>query len=211
MTTNNMPPTFLYFDLGKVLVDFSTQRMCEQMGAVAGVDPERVRGTIFHFQLQWELERGRITPEEFHDGFCRRLEITKNPPEFDALLQAASDIFWLNEGTAPIIERLRRAGHRLGVLSNTCVNHWEHCTRRWPFLNEAFEQHALSYKVGCCKPEAPIYRAATELAGVDPSQIFFVDDLADNVEGALAAGFDAVLYTSADALAEQLQAREIAF
>ncbi|NQT39323.1 MAG: HAD family phosphatase [Planctomycetes bacterium] len=203
-------PTFLYFDLGKVLVDFSTDRMCQQMGAVADVDPEEVRGTIFHFQLQWELERGRITPEEFYAGFCRRLEITKNRPDFDALLQAASDIFWLNEGTAPIIERLRQAGHRLGVLSNTCVNHWEHCIERWPFLNEAFEQHALSYQIGFSKPEAPIYRAAAEMAGVDPSQIFFIDDLPDNVEGAKAAGFDAALYTSADELTEQLRARGIA-
>ena len=38
-----MPPKILYFDLGKVLVEFSHERMCKQMAEVAGTTPEAVR------------------------------------------------------------------------------------------------------------------------------------------------------------------------
>ena len=42
-----MQPKFLYFDLGKVLVDFSYDQMLAQVAAVAGVDAEAVRGGHF--------------------------------------------------------------------------------------------------------------------------------------------------------------------
>ena len=55
-----MQPQFLYFDLGKVLVDFSVERMCRQIGDAAGVDAALVQDTVFAGGLQEECERGRI-------------------------------------------------------------------------------------------------------------------------------------------------------
>ncbi len=37
-----MQPKFLYFDLGMVLVNFSVERMLQQIGAVAGISADRV-------------------------------------------------------------------------------------------------------------------------------------------------------------------------
>ena len=36
-------PKFLYFDLGRVLLHFSIERMCRQMADVAGIEPGAVR------------------------------------------------------------------------------------------------------------------------------------------------------------------------
>ena len=51
--------------------------------------------------------------------------------------------------------------------------------------------------------------AATELARANPEEIFFVDDRAENVAGALEAGFDAVQFTSADGLIRELLRRDV--
>ena len=48
-------------------------------------------------------------------------------------------------------------------------------------------------------------------AGVAPQDVFYVDDLSANVEGAKRVGFDAVLYTTPAAYAEELRRRDIRF
>ena len=54
-------------------------------------------------------------------------------------------------------------------------------------------------------------KAAAEMAGCQPQEIFFADDIPGHVAGARAVGFDAVQFTSAAALAEDLRARGIQF
>ena len=63
-----MAPKFVYFDLGKVLVDFDVWRMYRQVGEVAGIEPERVREVLFEDGLQADVELGEIAGEEFHVG-----------------------------------------------------------------------------------------------------------------------------------------------
>jgi len=200
------PPKFLYFDLGMVLVNFDVRVMCRQMGDVAGMDPARVYQVLLEHPLQKEYERGRITTREFFEGFCRA---TGTRPDLDALIRAGSDIFELNASMVPVAAQLYRAGWRMGILSNTCESHWEHCLRRFPLLGELFEVDALSYRIGAAKPEAAIFAAAAELAGVAPEAIFFTDDLPGHVSGAQAVGFDAVQFISPPQLVADLRARGV--
>ncbi len=203
-----MPPRFLYFDLGKVLVHFSTERMLEQMAAVSGVSTEAVREAIFSGGLLREHELGRIDARDFHAAYCRA---TGSRPDFDSRLAAMADIFSLNIPALPIVAQLRQAGYAMGILSNTSETHWEHCRSRYRIVAEGFDVFALSCRIGAMKPDAEIFRAAAELAGCPPEDIFFVDDYPGHVAGARAAGFDAVQFTTAVAVAEDLRRRGIRF
>lgn len=58
----------------------------------------------------------------------------------------------------------------------------------------AFDTIVNSSRLGLMKPEAAFYAAACEAAGVEPSQVLFVDDRAENVAGAIEAGVGAVRY-----------------
>ena len=195
---------FLYFDLGNVLVHFTVQRMLQQMGDVAGIAPQRVSEVVFRSGLQTDFETGRISPEQFYDRFCRE---TATRPDYDALQLAASDIFELNVSMLPVLTRLAEAGWPLGILSNTCQTHWEYCLRRFAILESLFGTYALSYRIGVMKPEAAIFQAAAELAGCRPGEILYFDDLPQHIEGANAAGFDAVQYTNASRLMTELRRR----
>ncbi len=199
---------FFYFDLGGVLVHFSVEQMCRQMGELAGIEPAAVASAIYETGLQGRYERGEITGPEFHEAFCRA---TGTQTDYAGLTHAGSAIFEFNTSILPVLSQLRAAGHRLGILSNTCPGHWEYCLARFPVLAEDFQVYALSYRIGTVKPDAEIYREAARLAGVRPEEIFFTDDLEANVRGALAVGFDAVLYTSTRQLTEDLRARGIRF
>jgi glucose-1-phosphatase len=203
-----MQPKFLYFDLGRVLINFSIERMFEQMAVVAGASAEQVRNAVVDGRLIHEHEAGRLSSRQFYEAFCAAID---KRPDFDRLVAAAAEIFGLNLPVLPIVAQLGQAGYPLGVLSNTCETHWDYCWREYRFLSEGFRVHALSYKIGAVKPDAAIFLAAAEMAGYPPDEIFFVDDIAGHVAGARAAGFDAVQFTSAEALANDLRQRGIRF
>lgn len=203
------PPRFLYFDLGQVLVTFDHEIACRQIAAVSGASVDRVREVVFIGDLEVRYESGQIRTDEFHRLFCER---TCTSPQRDELMNAHANIFQINTPVLPLVAGLARAGYRMGILSNTCESHWHHCTRqRFKFLESCFEIRALSYELQAMKPAAAIYEAASRLADTEPDQIFFVDDLLDNVEGARRAGYDAVQFTTAAELAAALFRRSVRF
>jgi HAD superfamily hydrolase (TIGR01509 family) len=200
------PPKFLYFDLGMVLVTFSVERMCRQMAEVAGLEPERVHAVVFDGDLQLQYERGTLSTREFYDAFCRE---TRTQVPLERLCTAASDIFEINAPMLPVVAQLTQARWRMGILSNTCACHWEHCRRRYRIVQDSFCRYALSYELGCAKPEPAIFRKAAALAGVAPEEIFYTDDIAGHVAGAQAAGFDAVQFTGPESLVAELRRRGV--
>ncbi len=179
------------------------------MGEVAGVPAQRVWDVVFAGDLELRYEAGEIDDREFYDIFCQQ---TDTRPDFDALLLAGSAIFEPNISIFPVVSALMAGGYRLGILSNTCPGHWSYCAGgQYVLLSRGFEVYALSYELGAIKPSQKIYRAAAELAGVPPSEIFFVDDVAGHVAGVREAGFDAVQYTTTPRLVEELRGRGMEF
>ena len=197
-------PAFVYFDLGNVLVHFDPGIACRNMAELCGLSPEEVRRIVYESELETAYERGEVDCTGFHAAFCRHAGVRVGRAQ---LRHAAADMFQVNTSLLPLLGRLRAAGFRLGVLSNTCPAHWEHCAREFPFLVADFEVHALSYRLRALKPEPRIYLHAAKLAGVLPREVFFVDDREENVDGARQAGFDALQFVDAGTLTAALEAR----
>jgi FMN phosphatase YigB (HAD superfamily) len=212
-----MPPKILYFDLGKVLVEFSHERMCNQMAEVAGTTPEAVRQALFgdteSLAALIRYETGHITTDEFFDHFCQS---TATKPDRKRLEGAVCDIFAPIEPMWELVGRLARAGNRMAILSNTNRLQWEFISDgHYPLFatsqpTNAFAWAILSYEVEAMKPDRAIYDAAVERAGVAAHEVFFTDDRLENVEGAKSAGLDAVLFVDCDGLVRQLRERGVA-
>lgn len=199
---------FFYFDLGKVLLEFTHERGFEQISTVAGIPVAQVRAALFDSGLSDRYETGEITTAEFHAEFC---QTAKTDVKLDELTTAWSDIFELNTRTMTIAASLRATGHRLGILSNTCEAHWEFAANKFVALNAYFDPVITSYDARSMKPDAGIYNAAAERVGHVPSELFFVDDREENVEGANKLGWNARLYTTALQLSNDLEELGVAF
>jgi FMN phosphatase YigB (HAD superfamily) len=200
---------FLYFDLGNVLLYFSHQRAAAQLAALAGVPAEDVFEGLFRSDVNYRCDAGQLSGTEFASHFRERY-----PCEVpDAIIhQAASDIFVVNARMKAVVAQLRAAGYRLGILSNTCDMHTEFFSSGcYSHIPTDFEVVVLSYKLRMMKPDASIYLKAAEMAGVAPSEVFYTDDIQANVDGARAAGFDAVLFTTAADYVEEARRRGIRF
>ena len=85
--------------------------------------PERVREIFLDSGLQSRYESGDLNGVEFFEAFCQQ---SGSRPDYDAFVQAGSAIFDLNISILPVVTQLVSAGHRLGILSNTCEAHWRY-------------------------------------------------------------------------------------
>jgi putative hydrolase of the HAD superfamily len=212
-----MPPKILYFDLGKVLVEFSHERMCNQMAEAAGTTPEAVRNALFgdteSLAALIRYETGHITTDDFFDHFC---QATGTVPDRQRLARAVCDIFAPIEPMWELARRLAAGGNRLAILSNTNPLQWEFIADgHYPLFafgrpGCAFDWAILSYEVEAMKPDRAIYEAAIERAGVAAGEVFFIDDRLENVEGARAAGIDAVQFGDCETLILDLRDRGVA-
>jgi glucose-1-phosphatase len=200
-------PKFFYFDMGNVLLTFSHERMAQQMARVAGIDPKLAWRILFEDGLEWAYEQGELTREQFYGRFCEAAGVPL--ADIDALDAAGNDIFELNAPMIGLAGRVGGAWHRLGVCSNTTASHWTYCVGRFAALTSLFSVHALSFRLGAMKPDPRFYKAAAELTGVTPQEIFFTDDRPDNVAAAKASGWDAVLFESVSQLNDELRTRGV--
>ena len=95
-------------------------------------------------------------------------------------------------GTAEALDRLRAAGLRLAVVSNSDGRVEEALVAAG--IRERFDLVLDSALLGVEKPDPAIFRAALTALGVDPSEALYVGDLYEvDVLGARAAGIEAVL------------------
>jgi HAD superfamily hydrolase (TIGR01509 family) len=197
----------IVFDMGNVLVHFSHEQMCQQIGSLFDQPAAVVRTRLFESGLQDRFEKGHIPPEEFQ----AELEQTwGRPVAGEDLKLAAADIFRLNEPLLPVIEALRNAGYRLVVLSNTHVWHFEHVWERYPIL-QRFDDWVTSYQAGAMKPDPAIFHALDNVLECAPSEAFYTDDIPAYIDAGRRHGLNAALFTDVPALCTALREHGVDF
>lgn len=111
---------------------------------------------------------------------------------------------WLptDDKTVKLLGQLTGLGARLALLSNA-PSSFGRVAERQPWA-EHFTHLVFSGDLKMAKPDAEIYTAVVDKLGVGAADCLFVDDRPVNVDGAVAVGMSAHLWTSADELAPTL-------
>jgi epoxide hydrolase-like predicted phosphatase len=138
------------------------------------------------------LERGELEVPHFELELAQRLR-TRNGGQVAAegLLDRIFAHFEHAPDMSALVLRARRSGLRTGLLSNSWGNTYPR--EGW---SEMFDTVVISGEVGMRKPEPRIYALAAQRLGLEPMECVFVDDLRENVDGAVASGMVAVLHRS---------------
>ena len=103
--------------------------------------------------------------------------------------------FELYEDVIPVLDELRRAGLKIGLVSNSARD--VHAFARHHALD--IDAGISSFHHGKTKPHASIFRAVLDLLEVAPSEAAMVGDTIEaDIEGALAVGMQAVLVDRLD-------------
>jgi putative hydrolase of the HAD superfamily len=189
-------------DLGQVVLCFDNGTFYRKMAEACPLSVEEIR-EIVHCSLEFiELfDLGKMSPREFYEWAISRLGTRIGYEEFMA---AYADVFWLNLPVPELLQRLKPK-YRLVLVSNCDVVRFEFIRKKFPEIG-IFDGCVLSYELGVMKPDARIYREALRLAQAEPSACVFIDDMAENVDGAAALGIKSLLYTPETDLAKELAA-----
>lgn len=191
------------FDIGNVLLHFSHEKMCRQVGQLCGIDADLLWNTLMIKGLGREYEMGNITTEELFAYFSA---IGTTPHTQEQLFCAFSDIFEVNHSIIPVIGQLKEKGVRLVLLSNISEMHMNFIMEQYPFLS-AFDQAALSFQIKSMKPQEGIFRAALAAAKCHPEECFYIDDIAEYIEAAKRLGIDAEQFTTTEQFLAHLEHR----
>jgi putative hydrolase of the HAD superfamily len=175
------------------------------MGELCGRSGPEIRKLLIDTGLQWEFERGQVTPSEFHLRFEEAVEwkVDRN-----RLAIASSDIFAPNESLQPVLAELKLRGYRLVLLSNTTIWHFEFVRDRFRVL-KPFDDFVLSCQAGAMKPDASIFEAAVRAIHCDPADCFYTDDIPAYIEAGRTHGLDAEVFSDTAGLIRHLQQRGV--
>ena len=188
------------FDLGGVLIDWNPRYLYRK---IFGTEDE-----VEHFlenicTSDWNAEQdaGRSFKEA-----VRLLQ--KKYPEY-AIEIAAYDERWqemLGPELTPTINVLKdvhKNGTQLFALTNWSSEKFRIAKPQFPFL-ELFENILVSGEVGLKKPDIAIFKLFLDKYRLTAATTFYIDDNLENVEVALSLGMQAIQFSSAQQLRNEL-------
>jgi len=180
----------IVFDIGKVLIHYDPQLPFSRI-----IPDEAERQWFFENVCthEWNLEqdRGRAWPE------AEALLIAQHPDREEQI--RAFRKHWHEmvphayEDSVAILEGLIDQGRDVTMLTNFAADTFVEARKRFPFL-DASRGVTVSGEISLIKPDVAIYEKHARDFGLRPAATIFIDDSADNVKGARAAGWHAVQF-----------------
>ena len=195
----------IVFDIGKVLIHYDPDIPYSRLIP----DPARRRWFFDNVCThEWNLEqdRGRGWAE------AEALLIRDFPDEAEII--RAFRKYWHEmvshsyDDTVAIMLGLIDQGRDVTMLTNFAADTFAEARRRWDFLDRP-RGVTVSGEIGLLKPDRAIYDRHVADFGLDPAATIFIDDSQKNVDGAKAAGWQAVLFEGAEKLKADLAARGV--
>ncbi len=192
----------IVFDIGKVLIHYDPNL---PYGRVIPDEAERAWFFANVCTHDWNIEQDRGRTWEDAEAL-----LIADHPEREEQIRAFRK-YWHEmvphhyEDSVAILERLIAEGRDVTMLTNFASDTFREAQARFPFLTKP-RGVTVSGDIGLIKPDVAIYETHARSFGLDPAATIFIDDSLPNVEGAKAAGWNAVHFTSADKLRADLAA-----
>ncbi|WP_048646057.1 HAD family hydrolase [Nitratireductor soli] len=191
----------IVFDIGKVLVHYDPEIPYQRL------IPDEAKRRWFLENVctgEWNIEQDR--GRSWRDA--EALLIAEHPGEADNI--RAFRRHWHEmvphayDDTVAILEALIDSGHDVTMLTNFAADTFAEARERFSFLKRP-RGVTVSGAIGAIKPDRAIYDTHAATFGLQPNATLFIDDSEKNVEGARAAGWQAVHFVGADGLRDDLR------
>jgi len=194
------PVRHIVFDIGKVLIHYDPNIPFSRL------IPDEAERTAFFENVcthEWNLEqdRGRDWAE------AEALLIEQFPGKADLI--RAFRIHWNEmvshsyDDSVDLMLDLIQQGRDVTMLTNFAADTFKEAQEKFPFLKVP-RGVTVSGEIGMIKPDREIYDTHAASFDLEPAACLFIDDSQKNVDGAIAAGWQAVHFTGAEKLREDL-------
>lgn len=193
------------FDMDEVVYDYDWRRRMAGLTELTGLPFHELRERWWiHRDGEMKAEAGGWrTGAEYLEAVNTALGV--DIPG-DAWLAARRDAMAPRPDVIAAIERAKQLGE-VTMLTNNGAFIGENLHRLVPEVAELFGDglRSTSY-YGARKPDPAVFRSLLEAYDRDPAEVFFADDLAENVAGAASVGITAHQYRDAPGLRAAIEA-----
>lgn len=196
-----MVPRALVMDWGGVLTA-PLEQVTRRWARSDGVDYTHFRDVLRAWSEEAEaggvtppshrFERGELEVEQFERLLAAELRRRGSTVCAEGMIaRMLSGMAELQEPMLTMVQRVRAAGVRTALLSNSWGEHYPEAL--W---NGLFDVVVISGRVGMRKPEPRIYAHTVAELGLTAADCVMVDDVARNVDAAVHAGLVGVHHVS---------------
>jgi HAD superfamily hydrolase (TIGR01509 family) len=187
----------ILFDLGGVLIDIdyhATEKAFQKLG----VSDFNERYTqLAQNALFDRFECGEISPQHFVNLLLPNTQAGTSPNQVVAAWNAMIGIFPPRK--IDLLLKLKKQDLPIFLLSNTNALHMVEVAKSLQQvsdspLNTFFEEVFLSHEIGKRKPQPETFIWVCAQMGFAPTDVLFIDDSPQHIEGATAAGLQTYFY-----------------
>ncbi len=187
----------IIFDFDGVFRHFDPKRQ-KQLENKYQLAPDSLYSAAFRQQDYLEVAKGVLTKAEW---IAKTGEILGHRPAAKEFLE---DHGRLDDTMVDLLEDIKLTGTTVALLTNsTCTIHDE---LKMFGLIDSFDYLFTTNTIGMAKPNKDIFEHVCKEIDVAPTNAFFTDDLAENVNGARSVGLNAELFTSRESTRDTLLA-----
>lgn len=192
----------IVFDWGGVIMRTAEPGLRLAWDARLGLEPGRVNRLFFESDAWRRAQLGQADEADAWASVGARLNLS---PE--ALVELRHD-FWAGDQLDDELVKFIRSlppRFKTGLLSNFAASLralLAHCN-----VADAFDAIVISGEEGVAKPDVRIYQVAAERLGMPIGECLFVDDFAENIEGARRAGMQTLHFAPVDVAKVELARR----
>lgn len=191
----------IIFDIGNVLTDFRWREFLKDKG----FDDEmiiRIAKASVESPLWKEFDRGVLDGEDLMQAF-----IDSDPEIEEALYRAYDDIrgmVTIRDYAIGWVQELKAKGYKVWYLSNFSEKAEKECADSIAFI-PYMDGGILSWKDKLIKPDPKIYQLLLERFGLAARECVFIDDLPENVQGAIDQGMHGIVFETREQVIEDLK------
>ena len=181
----------IVFDMGRVIIRFDPETFMDRAGVRDPEDRKLIRNELFR-SVEWaQMDEGTLTEETAWLIIAPRIPARLRETAKELLFHWACPAEEI-PGMEDLVRRLKEAGYGIWLLSNASAMQPEY----WGKLpvSRYFDGTLISCDVRVVKPSREIYRLFTEKFSLKPEECLFIDDKPANVAGAVACGWQGIVF-----------------
>ncbi len=181
------------FDVGGVLLRTEDQTPRIKWEERLGLERGGLSRAVFDSNASARASNGKSTVADVWKSVASTLKLS------DAELAELQRDFWAGDQVdQELVAFLRslRPRYKTALLTNAWPD--ARLALKMRHLTDVVDDVIISAEEGVAKPDPRIYRVAAERLGIRPDEAVFVDDVAENIEGARAVGMHGVQFNLGD-------------
>lgn len=197
-------PLLFVFDMDDVLFDYDWSKRMAGLTALTGHDLAELRRRWWNADGEWAAEAGGYRDgAAYHSAWVKAIGVEVSVDDW--LTNRRSGMTPWPDSIAAVA-RAAELG-QVSLLTNNGPLVDEHLARLAPEIAPLFGDHLrTSSYYGARKPNRVVFQRLLDEYDADPDDVFFTDDLIENVRGAESVGITGHLFTTPAALMDAVEA-----